>query len=350
MKSFHSRQYGFMGLAFLSAALFGASTPASKPLLDHFSEFQLAGLLYLGAAIGTFPLFLRGWKGEKRPTLDRKNFLRLSGAVVCGGILGPVFLLIGLNQAHATSVSMWLNLEAAATAVLGFLFFKDHLGKLGWFGVLFTVGAGALLAWGEPVAGFRAGLWVALGCLCWGFDNHFTALIDGLSPAESTFWKGLVAGVVNLGIGAALVSLPGSTPLYAAAIGIGILSYGASIVLYILSAQHIGAVRAQLVFSSAPFFGVTLAAMFLGEPFGLLQLGAAGMLVLAIAFLFKDQHAHEHAHEPTAHTHWHRHDDGHHNHTHEEFPALGWHSHWHEHEPAVHAHPHWPDLHHRHAH
>jgi hypothetical protein len=35
--------------AFLSAALFGAATPASKGLLADLSPFQLAGLLYLSA-------------------------------------------------------------------------------------------------------------------------------------------------------------------------------------------------------------------------------------------------------------------------------------------------------------
>jgi hypothetical protein len=38
--------------ALLAAALFGAATPASKVLLMGLTSFQLAGLLYLGAALG----------------------------------------------------------------------------------------------------------------------------------------------------------------------------------------------------------------------------------------------------------------------------------------------------------
>jgi hypothetical protein len=45
-----------LGLALVSACLFGASTPASKLLLGSFEPFQLAGLLYLGAALGMAPL------------------------------------------------------------------------------------------------------------------------------------------------------------------------------------------------------------------------------------------------------------------------------------------------------
>ncbi len=46
-------------LALISAALFGSATPGSKILLDSFSPIQLAGLLYLGAAIGVTPLLIK---------------------------------------------------------------------------------------------------------------------------------------------------------------------------------------------------------------------------------------------------------------------------------------------------
>ena len=45
-----------MVVALLAAMLFGAAAPTSKPLLTSISPFQLAGLLYLGAALGVFPL------------------------------------------------------------------------------------------------------------------------------------------------------------------------------------------------------------------------------------------------------------------------------------------------------
>src|SRR5947209_19444260 len=43
-------------LGLLSALLFGAATPAGKMLLGDFTPFQLAGLLYLGAAAGVAPV------------------------------------------------------------------------------------------------------------------------------------------------------------------------------------------------------------------------------------------------------------------------------------------------------
>src|SRR5688572_12923019 len=122
-------------LAFISAALFGAATPASKGLLAGLSPFQLAGLLYLGAALGVAPVagLRRVWLAPWR--MDQANRWRLWGAVLAGGVVGPVLLLAGLRIASAASVSLWLNLELVATAALGHWFFRDHLTRHGWFGV-----------------------------------------------------------------------------------------------------------------------------------------------------------------------------------------------------------------------
>jgi len=335
-----------VALALLSAALFGAATPLSKLLLRDLSPFTLAGLLYLGAAVAVARAALRG-KGWR---LDRRNALRLGGAVFFGGGLGPVLLLLGLRLASAASVSMWLNLEAVATAVLGALFFKDHLGRIGWAGVGGVILSGAILSYEAGPAGPKAGLLVAAACVCWGLDNHLTALIDGITPTQSTLCKGLVAGTVNLAIGLSVEPFAAGAGKVALAALVGCASYGASIALYITAAQQMGATRAQMVFASAPFFGVAIAATALGEAISLLQAGAAALLVGSLVLLFRDQHCHEHVHVPMAHEHMHRHDDGHHNHVHPGLPASTRHSHRHEHERIVHTHPHWPDLHHRHLH
>ena len=77
---------------------------------------------------------------------------------------------------------------------------------------------------------------VGLACICWGFDNHFTALIDGITPSESTFCKGLVAGSVNLAIGMSIAPYEAGAVITGQALLVGGLSYGASIVLYISAA------------------------------------------------------------------------------------------------------------------
>lgn len=336
-------------IAILSALLFGAATPLSKSLLDHLSSFQLAGLLYIGAALGVAILVIRDKKFTWPWHMDRKNAFRLLGAVLFGGMLGPVLLLAGLRLANAASVSMWLNLEMVATAILGHFIFKDHLTRTGWLAAGGILVSAIILTSGEGSAGILAGILVALACVCWGIDNHLTALIDGITPAQSTLWKGLVAGTTNLIIGISIAPLTGSFGSVMGGLILGVFAYGFSIVLYITAAQQLGATRSQLIFSSAPFWGILLSILILGEKFTWQLAIAILLFVVSLLLLMREQHQHSHVHQGVTHDHPHRHDDAHHDH-HEGEQPDGWHSHPHKHDFLKHAHPHWPDIHHRHTH
>ena len=337
-------------LALLAALLFGAASPLSKPILKTVSPFQLAGLLYLGAALGVAPGSIIKRKLTPIARMPRKSRRLLVGAILCGGVLGPLALLFGLRIGQAATVSLWLNLELVFTALVGHWLFRDHLNRTGWIALAGMVSASAMLTGGSGRTAIASGLLVALACLLWGFDNHFTALIDGITPAESTFWKGLVAGSVNLGIG--LVSGPyvASWRTTGAALLVGVFCYGISIVLYITAAQKLGATRGQMFFSTAPFFGLGLSVLMLGDEVRPPQLAAALLFVVSLAVLFVGRHSHRHIHGPRKHEHWHRHDDGHHAHAHPGSPEGPGHVHEHEHEGDAHAHPHLPDIHHRHEH
>lgn len=339
-----------MFLAFISAALFGAATPASKGLLADLPPFQLAGLLYLGAALGVAPVAGLGQVWRLPWRIDSRNRWRLSGAVLAGGVAGPVLLLAGLQIASAASVALWLNLELVATAVLGHSFFRDHLTRYGWLGVAVALAAAMTLSIGSGAAGITAGILVLLACCCWGLDNHLTALIDGLSPSQSTFWKGLIAGSVSLAIGLALHPFTATGFVLLGAVFVGIWSYGASITLYIHAAQRLGATRGQIIFSTAPFFGLLLSALLLGEQLHGPHVLAALLFAVGIALLLIESHAHTHRHTALRHAHRHRHDDQHHTHHHPELSPMVEHTHWHNHDAMTHAHAHWPDLHHRHRH
>jgi drug/metabolite transporter (DMT)-like permease len=331
-----------------AAALFGAATPLSKSLLTSFAPLSLAGLLYLGAAAAALPWALRD-VGKARWS-DRRQQLLLLGAVVFGGGLAPVLLLMGLRAASAASVSLWLNLEMVATTLLAAAFFHEYLDRRTALAVGIVLLGGVLLTAHEGAAGLKAGGLVALACVCWGLDNNFTAIVDGFTPPQTTCIKGLFAGTVNLALGLALSErIPGIGPA-GVALTVGGICYGASIILYISGAQQLGASRSQLLFATSGLFGVFLAWSFLGERIYFAQLGAAGLMVGGLLMMLTARHEHVHTHELMTHTHSHRHDDGHHNHVHRGMPAWMRHTHAHEHEPLTHSHPHVPDLHHRHGH
>lgn len=330
-----------------AAALFGASTPASKALLDAMGPLPLAGFLYLGAAMAVLPVSLQGGTPAKRWT--GRNVAHLGGAVLFGGILGPALLLYGLRLAPSASVSLWLNLETVATAGVAWALFKENIGARVWMANLGVVLAGLILATPDGFAFAPAAGLVALACICWGLDNNHTAVIDGFTPAQTTLVKGAVAGTVNLGLGVAMNQPLPSFSMVLAALALGGLSYGLSMLLYIRGAQNLGAARSQMLFSTAPFLGVLVAWVALGEPIQGAQLAAGGVLILSLAAMLTASHDHGHAHAAQSHTHRHQHDDGHHDHDHEE-AVDGWHTHEHQHGPQTHSHAHQPDLHHRHEH
>src|SRR5262245_7394242 len=332
---------------FLAAILFGAATPASKPLLSHLSVAPLAAFLYLGAALGVSPFALR--TGVRLPA-DTADLRRLFASILLGGVLAPLAVLAGLGLSAAASISLWVNLEVVQTAVVGYLFFSDLLGLYGWLAVAGVFIASMILAVGEGLTGVLAGFLVAIGCLLWAFDNHFTSLIASLDPARITFWKGLLAGFFNLVVAATIGGTRLEWGAFGLAILIGAVCYGMSIALYISGARAMGASRAQLVFAGAPYFGLILSLAFLHEPFVLRYVFAIVLFVGSLVLIFRERHEHMHAHAALSHEHKHRHDDGHHTHSHPNLPSNVEHSHPHEHEPVTHTHPHWPDLHHRHEH
>jgi drug/metabolite transporter (DMT)-like permease len=334
----------------ISALLFGASTPAAKHLLTQdFDPLTLAGLLYLGAGLFSLPFALKGGNAERqRSPANRK---RLLGAVIFGGVLGPIALLFGLRSVSAGSASLLLNLETTATALLAWIYFKEVLGTRGWIANLGVVLAGVLLVAPDGFSMAPAAGLILFACFCWGLDNNLTAVIDGYTPSQITLAKGLVAGGLNLSMGLAFEAPTFAIEATAIALAVGALAYGASTILYVRGAQQLGAARSQMIFASAPFFGLTLAWGWLGEPVLTIQLVAAGIMAVALLLLIGSDHSHTHRHRALTHTHAHRHDDGHHvEHDHADLEQEGWHTHEHSHKALEHEHEHLSDLHHRHAH
>jgi drug/metabolite transporter (DMT)-like permease len=337
-------------LGLISAFLFGAATPASKALMGDLQPQMLAGLLYFGAGLGVLPMVLNE-KAHYWPwRAGRSTILLLLGAISLGGIIGPLLVLIGLETATAGDTSLWLNLEFVATVMLGHFVFREHLSSRGWIAACGTLIASVLLVKIETGGEMIPFILIASGCLCWGVDNHLTALIDGISPAQSTLWKGISAGSFNMIMAGVLSGTSNLSGTVLIALLVGVFSYGISITLYIFTAQELGATRSQMIFSVAPFFGLFLSVSFLGESFTLIQAIATAIIVVSLIILFSEKHSHKHGHTYFSHGHQHTHDVNHHNHCHDDIKDDLSHTHWHDHHAQNHEHEHWPDLHHRHNH
>ena len=340
--------------AIAAAVLFGASTPAAKPLLGSASPLLVAGLLYLGSGVGLSIVRLFEIRRRSMETpLRRSDWPWMFGSIVFGGIVGPVLLMTGLARTPAATTSLLLNLEGLFTALLAWLAFREHASRRTVLGMLAILAGGVILAWsGSQSSSSIVGLLCIGGaCLAWALDNNLTRNISGSDPLQIAGVKSLTAGIVNtsLAVFVTHATFPGAGAIAGAAL-IGFFGYGASLVLFVLALRNLGTARTGAYFSTAPFIGAALAFVsgsgMLNAQFGL----AAGLMGIGVWLHLTETHSHEHTHEATEHEHVHTH-DVHHQHAHlPGDPKTEPHSHRHRHEPIRHAHPHFPDVHHLHQH
>lgn len=337
--------------ALVSAVLFGAGTPLAKLLLGSTSPWLLAGLLYVGSGVGLG--LIRVIRRSPRVRLPRNEILPLAGAILFGGILGPVLLMLGLSNMPASGASLLLNAEGVFTALLAWFVFKENFDRRIALGMLAIVAGAAVLSiptganFGNPLPALA----IVAACLCWGLDNNLTRKVALNDATWLAAIKGLVAGPVNLILAFALGATLPSVLNIGAALVVGFFAYGVSLVLFIIGMRHVGTARAGAYYSIAPFFGALLAIL-LGDRLTWPLIVAAVLMAIGVWFHLTERHEHEHTHEPITHTHWHTHDEHHqHEHANGEVVAPGVrHKHEHTHQAITHTHPHYPDSHHRHTH
>ncbi len=339
-------------MALASAALFGASTPLAKELLGSITPWLLAGLLYLGSGIGLGVLSLaRGDRSDIETPLRRKDLPWLAAAVVAGGVVGPLLLMIGLSLTPAASAALLLNLEGLATMAIAWLAFREATGPRIVLGAFAILAGAVVLSW--QGGGFRfeaGGLFIAGACLAWGIDNNLTRRISGSDPVQIAMIKGLVAGGVNLSLAMALGGQLPPFPSMLAAGLVGLVGYGFSLVLFVLALRSLGTARTGAYFSAAPFIGAAISIIFLSDALSYQFVAAALLMGLGVYLHLTERHEHAHTHEEMEHEHAHLHDE-HHQHSHgPDDPPGEPHSHWHHHAPMTHKHPHFPDQHHTHTH
>ncbi|HEY3013295.1 MAG TPA: EamA family transporter [Gemmatimonadales bacterium] len=339
-------------LALLAALLFGLSTPIAKVLLRDAEPQILAGLLYLGSGIGlAVAWLLRRRRGGEAP-LSRRNLPWLAGAIAAGGVLGPVLLLFGLERTPASSASLLLNLEGVFTALFAWFVFHENFARRIALGMLAIVAGGVVISWEGQLAwgGLGGPLLVTAAGLAWAIDNNLTQKVSAGDPVQIAMLKGLIAGSMNCGLAVWLgAGWPGAGRVGAALL-LGFLSYGLSLVLFVLALRHLGTARTGAYFSVAPFIGAAVAILGFGEHPTPLFIAGAVLMIIGVWLHLAERHLHEHSHEALEHEHAHVHDD-HHQHSHRpEDPSGEPHTHQHRHEPLVHTHPHYPDIHHRHPH
>ena len=343
----------FVLQALTAAIFFGASAPFAKLLLGDISPIFLAAFLYLGSGTGVSLVKL----GQKlvRPAqqteagIKKADIKWLAGAILSGGVMAPIVLMISLKNTPASTASLLLNFEGVGTTLIALLFFREAISRRAWMAILVITLASIFLStnFAEGFGLSLGAMGIILACVLWGLDNNLTRNISGKDPLVIVAWKGVVAGTFSFFLAFLLGNPMPSLLSIISTMILGFISYGMSTILFILSMRGLGAARTSALYGTAPLAGVLLSIIIFGESpsssyslAGILMIGGALMLI-------NEEHAHSHTHTAMLHEHSHRHDDPTHAH---DSGTVGTHSHEHEHAEEEHEHDHMPDLHHRHGH
>ena len=307
-------------LALISAVLFGASAPFAKLFLGSTDPQLLAGLLYLGAGIGlTLGQVGRSalGLGLSEAPLRRADLPWLSAIIVFGGVIGPLFMMLGLKRTSAASGSLLLNLEGLATMAIAWVVFRENVDRRLLLGAASILAGALVLSWqGQRLRIDAGGLLIAAACLAWGVDNNLTRKLSSADPVFIALIKGLVAGAVNLTLALILGTRLPSLGTTGAALVVGFCGVGVSLALFVLALRHLGAARTGAYFSLAPFLGAVIAVVLLSEPVTTRLVVAGALMAFGLWLHLTERHDHEHTHEAIEHEHRHVHDQ-HHQHGHE---------------------------------
>ncbi|MEP7137628.1 MAG: EamA family transporter [Chloroflexota bacterium] len=338
----------FILQALLAAVFFGASAPIAKLLLGDVPPILMAAFLYLGSGTGIalVKLVQRVSAKQTEAGIKSPDVKWLAGAIVSGGILAPIILMISLKNTPASTASLLLNFEGVGTTLIALFFFHESISRRALGAILAITIASVFLSTNfQSGFGFSLGaLGVISACVLWGVDNNFTRNISAKDPLTIVAWKGLVSGTFSLLLALGLgQQIPALTSILSILL-LGFISYGLSTMLFIYSMRGLGAARTSALYGTAPLAGVLLSIVIFKDPLTLLFGVAAIMMVAGALLLANEEHAHFHIHMPVVHEHRHKHDDEFHAHGKDEEV----HSHEHEHPQTKHEHGHMPDIHHRH--
>jgi len=211
--------------------------------------------------------------------------------------------MIGLEHTAASTASLLLNLEGVFTALLAGFVFREIVDGRVALGMVAIVAGSVVLSWqGNLTTRDIIGpLAIAGACLAWGLDNNLTQRVSAGDPVQVAMLKGLIAGAVNLAIALALGNRLPPMRATAGALGVGFLSYGLSLVLFVLALRRLGTARTGAYFTTAPFVGAIASLVLFRDPLTP-SLALAGICMAVGVWLHAtERHHHEHVHEPFEH-------------------------------------------------
>lgn len=257
-----------IGYALMAAVCYALNTPLSKLLLANVAPTFMAAFLYLGAGLGVGVMYLFHWRKEKpQERLSRRDLPYTVGMIVLD-ILAPIFLMLGIKYGNAAHASLLGNFEIVTTTLIALAIFHEAVSRRLWGAIALITLSSALLSFegGGSLQFSYGSLFVLLATACWGLENNCTRRISEKSTYEIVLLKGIGSGggalVIAMLLGEALPAIG----YVVCALGLGFVSYGLSIFMYIRAQRSLGAAKTSAYYAVAPFVGTFLSFVMIGEP------------------------------------------------------------------------------------
>jgi O-acetylserine/cysteine efflux transporter len=275
----HGMRPSHLVLAVLVAAVWGVNFTVIEIGLDHFPPLLFSALRFLAAALPA--VFFVG-----RPKVAWKWIVSV-GLVL--GVAKFGLLFVGMDAGMPAGLSsLVLQIQAVFTAVIAALVLGERPSRVRLLGMLVALAGIAVAAVDEGASGpLGAFALVVAAAACWGASNVLTRKA---APADSLNFMVWVSTVPVLPLLALSLLLEGPSRDLAALRALDWQGAGTVVyVAWITTVFGFGAwgflLRRHPASTVAPFsllvpvFGMSSAALFLGEPVSPLRWCAAGLLV-----------------------------------------------------------------------
>lgn len=279
--------------AFLAAMFYALNAPFSKLLLSEAPPTFMASFLYLGAGLGIGALYAFRFGREEKSRRLSKSDMPYVVAMILLDIAAPIFLMLGLKNGEASSASLLGNFEIVATTLIAFFVFKEKISTKLFAAIILIVISSAMLSIGnfENLSALKfskGSLFVILATICWGLENNCTRRISNKSAYQIVTLKGLFSGAGSFVIALIAGETLPEFRVVILACALGFVSYGMSIFLYVKAQSVLGAAKTSAYYAVAPFIGVLLSVIFVGEKLSATFFAALFVMILGTIFVISD--------------------------------------------------------------
>ena len=255
--------------AILAALCYSLVNPLNKLFNNEISPLISASMLYFGTfLVGGIILIIQIIlkKIRKEDFFSKSDFLYISLATLfhAGACIS---LMFGLTYLSSSNASLLGSFELISTSLIAYFLFKEKITKFVWLGIAFIFAACVIISLGDfENLSFSIGSVLCLiSPICFGFANNFLKKVSNKNPALSISFLGLGGGAISIItafiVGERFVSL---TPVLVE-LGVGIVSYGIALILFIYAERYIGAGKTSAFFSIAPFIAIIISLILFQE-------------------------------------------------------------------------------------